>query len=53
MADIHVDQLTTQNFYQIPQIFFTELKKLTIKKENCDLKRNILAVMQECLMMQK
>lgn len=27
MADIHVDQLTTQNFYQIPQIFFTRVEK--------------------------
>ena len=32
MADIHVDQLTTQNFYQIPQIFFTRVEKTYDKK---------------------
>ena len=32
MADIHVDQLTTQNFYQIPQTFFTRVEKTYDKK---------------------
>lgn len=32
MSDIHVDQLTTQNFYQIPQIFFTRVEKTYDKK---------------------